>query len=61
MLVEAVELTLEEITSEEYEFRDSGQMLATSDVPDDDPCEDSTLVESGEIEVKVDLPFVPAR
>ena len=61
MLVEAIELTLEDITPEEYDFRVSGQMSATSDIPDDDPLEDSTLVESSKIEVNVDLPFVPAR
>ncbi len=61
MLVEAIELTLEDITAEEYEFRVSGEMSATSDMPDDEPLEDSTLVESSQIEVNVDLPFVPAR
>ena len=61
MLVEAIELTLEEITAEEYEFRVSGQMSATSDIDDDEVVEGSVLVESSEIEVNVDLPFAPAR
>ncbi len=61
MLIEAVELTLDEITPEEYEFRVSGEMSASSDVSDHEPFGDSTPVESSEIEVNVDLPFVPAR
>lgn len=61
MLVEAIELTLEEITPEEYEFRVSGQMSASSDIDDDEMGSDSILVESSEIEVNVDLPFAPAR
>ena len=61
MLIEAIELTLEEITPEEYEFRVSGEMSARSDIDDDEIYSDSILVESSEIEVKVDLPFVPAR
>jgi predicted RNase H-like HicB family nuclease len=61
MLVEAIELTLEEITPEEYDFRVSGEMSATSDLSDEEVFEDSTLIESTEIEVNVDLPFVPAR
>ena len=61
MLVEAIELTLEEITPEEYEFRISGEMSANSDIDDDEIYGDSILVESSEIEVKVDLPFAPAR
>ena len=61
MLVEAIELTLEDITPEEYEFRISGEMSAASDISDDEPSGESTLVESSEIEVNMDLPFVPAR
>ena len=61
MLIEAIELTLEEITPEEYEFRVSGEMSARSDIDDDEIYSDSILVESSEIEVKVDLPFAPAR
>ncbi len=60
-LIEAIELTLEEITPEEYEFRVSGEMSARSDIDDDEIYSDSILVESSEIEAKVDLPFVPAR
>ncbi len=56
MLVEAIELTLEDITAEEYEFRVSGEMSATSDIPDDEPLEDSTLVETTKIEVNAVLP-----
>ena len=51
MLLEAIELTLEDITPEEYEFRVSGEMSATSDIPDDEPLEGSRLVESTEIRV----------
>lgn len=58
MLIEAIELTLEEITPEEYEFRVSGAMLATSDIADDEESDNSKLVESSEIDVNVDLPFV---
>ena len=36
-------------------------MSAHSDIDDDEIYGDSILVESSEIEVKVDLPFVPAR
>ena len=61
MLIEAIELTLEEITPEEYEFRVSGEMSARSDIDDDEIFGDSILVESSEIEVKMDLPFAPAR
>ena len=61
MLVEAIELTLEEITPEEYEYRVSGEMSANSDIDDEEIYGDSRLVESSEIEVNVDLPFAPAR
>lgn len=61
MLIEAIELTLEEITPEEYEFRVSGEMSARSDIDDDEIIGGAVLVESSEIEVKVDLPFAPAR
>ena len=61
MLVEAIELTLEEITPEEYEFRVSGEMSAKSDIDDDELHGGVSLVESSEIEVNVDLPFAPAR
>lgn len=61
MLVEAIELTLEDITPEEYDFRVSGEMSARSETVDEEGFGDSTPVESSVIEVNVDLPFVPAR
>ena len=60
MLIEAIELTLEEMSAEEYEFRVSGEMSASSDIDDEEPVE-STLVETSVIDVNVDLPFAPAR
>lgn len=62
MLIEAIELTLEDISAEEYEFRVSGEMSASSDFDDDDEkLDDSTLVETSVIDVNVVLPFAPAR
>ena len=62
MLIEAVELTLEDITPEEYRFRVSGEMSAQSDIPEDDEAfGESILVESSVIEVDADLPFAAAR
>jgi len=60
MLIEAIELTLEDMSAEEYEFRVSGEMSASSDI-DDEELVDSVLVETSVIEVNVDLPFAPAR
>lgn len=60
MLIEAIELTLEEMTAEEYEFRVSGEMSASSDI-DDEELVDSILVETSVIDVDVELPFAPAR
>ena len=61
MLVEAIELTLEDITPEEYEYRVSGQLSADSDIEVGELLEDPKLVEASVIEVNVELPFVPAR
>lgn len=61
MLIEAIELTLEDISAEEYEFRVSGEMSAGSDIDDDEFLQDSTLVETSVIDVDVELPFAPAR
>ena len=61
MLVEAIELTLEDITPEEYEYRVSGQLSADSDIDVGELLEDPKLVEASVIEVNVELPFVPAR
>ena len=61
MLIEAIELTLEDISAEEYEFRVSGEMSASSDIDDDEELDDSILVETSVIDVNVDLPFAPAR
>ena len=61
MLVEAIELTLEEISAAEYELRISGKMSAQSDVSESDDLAKATLVATGQVEVNVDLPFVPAR
>ena len=61
MLIEAVELTLEDISQEEYEGRLSGAYFANSAFTEDEIFEDCELVETGSITVNANLPFVPAR
>ena len=61
MLIEAVELTLEDMTQEEYEGRLSGTYFANSDITEDEIFEGSELVERSSITVNADLPFVLAR
>ncbi len=61
MLIEAVELTLEDMTQEEYEGRLSGAYFANSRVTDEEIFEGSELVEKSSITVNADLPFILAR
>lgn len=61
MLIEAIELTLEDMSPSEYEYRVSGEMTADSQISEEEIRGDSVLVESSVIEVNVDLPFVSAR
>ena len=61
MLIEAIELTLEDMTAQEYEYRVSGRMTADSQFSEEELREDSVLVESSVIEVNADLPFASAR
>ncbi len=61
MLIEAIELTLEDMTPQEYEYRVSGQMSANSHISENELRDESVLVESSVVEVNVNLPFVSAR
>lgn len=61
MLIEAVELTLEDMTQEEYEGRLSGAYFANSHITDEEIFEGSELVEKSSITVNADLPFILAR
>ena len=61
MLIEAVELTLEDMSQEEYEGRLSGAYFANSDISEEEVFEDEELVDIGSITVEADLPFVIAR
>ncbi len=61
MLIEAVELTLEDMSQQEYEGRLSGAYFANSAFTKDEVFEGCELVETGSITVNADLPFVLAR
>ena len=61
MLIEAVELTLEDISQEEYEGRLSGAYFANSHISKEEIFDDGELVDIGSITVNADLPFVIAR
>lgn len=61
MLIEAVELTLEDMSQEEYEGRLSGAYFANSGISEAEVFEDEELVDIGSINVNADLPFVIAR
>lgn len=61
MLIEAVELTLEDMDQEEFEGRLSGSYFANSQFSEEEIFEGSELVETGSITVNADLPFVVAR
>ncbi|MCY3921028.1 MAG: hypothetical protein OXG27_01360 [Chloroflexi bacterium] len=58
MLIEAVELTLEDMSQEEYEGRLSGAYFANSDITEEEILEGCEFVESYSITVNADLPFV---
>ncbi len=61
MLIEAVELTLEDMGQEEYEGRLSGAFFANSQFTEEEVFEGCELVEKCSITVNADLPFVLAR
>ena len=61
MLIEAVELTLEDMSQEEFEGRMSGSYFANSVFTKEEIFEGCELVETGSITVNADLPFVLAR
>ncbi len=61
MLIEAVELTLEDMSQQEYEGRLSGAYFANSAFTEEEIFEDCELVQTGLITVNADLPFVLAR
>ncbi len=58
MLIEAVELTLEDMDQQEYEGRLSGAYFANSDITEEEILAGCEFVESGSITVEADLPFV---
>ena len=58
MLIEAVELTLEDMSQKEYEGRLSGAYFANSDITEEEILEGCEFVESYSITVNADLPFV---
>ena len=61
MLIEAVELTLEDMDQEQYESRLSGAYFANSAFTEEEILEGCEFVESCSIAVNADLPFVLAR
>ena len=61
MLIEAVELTLEDMDQEEFEGRLSGAYFANSQISQEEIFEGCELVETGSITVNADLPFLVAR
>ena len=61
MLIEAVELTLEDMSQREYEGRLSGACFANSAFTEEELFEGCELVKSGPITVNADLPFALAR
>ena len=58
MLIEAVELTLEDMSQQEYEGRLSGAYFANSHITEEEILEGCELIESCSITVEADLPFV---
>ena len=61
MLIESLELTLEDMSQQEYEGRISGAYFANSDISEEEILEGCEFVESGAITVNADLPFVMTR
>ena len=61
MLIESLELTLEDMSQQEYEGRISGAYFASSDITEEEILEGCEFVESGAITVNADLPFVMTR
>ena len=61
MLIEAVELTLEDMSHQEYEGRLSGAYFANSDITEEEILEGCGFVERCSITVNADLPFVLTR
>ncbi|MCY3557248.1 MAG: hypothetical protein OXH13_01215 [Chloroflexi bacterium] len=58
MLIEAVEMTLEDMSQQEYEGRLSGAYFANSHITEEEILEGCELIESCSITVEADLPFV---
>ncbi len=61
MLIEAVELTLEDMDQKQYEDRLSGAYFANSAFTEEEILEGCEFVEQCSITVNADLPFVLAR
>ena len=61
MLIEAVELTLEDMSQQEYEGRLSGAYFANSALTEEEILEGCAFVETCSITVEADLPFVLTR
>ena len=61
MLIEALELSLEDMDQKEYEGRLSGAYFAGSDITEEEILEGCEFVESCSITVNADLPFAIAR
>ncbi|MXX31658.1 MAG: hypothetical protein F4Z51_05375 [Chloroflexi bacterium] len=58
MLIEAVEMTLEDMSQQEYEGRLSGAYFTNSHITAEEILEGCELIESCSITVEADLPFV---
>ncbi len=61
MLIEAVELTLEDMGQREYEGRLSGAYFSNSAFTEGEVLEGCEFVESSSITVNADLPFILTR
>ena len=61
MLIEAVELSLEDMSQEEYEGRLSGAYFANSHITEEEILDGCEFVQQCSITVSADLPFALAR